>query len=275
MTEPAPVQAFETVNIHRRGGVATIELNRPATLNAWNKQLGLDLLAAVETVAGDDDVRAVAIRGAGRAFSSGADLGAMSDVEDHDRTPDGRPDIYGVLTKRYHPIITGIRHMPKPVVAAVHGPAAGIGCSVALACDLIVAGPAAYFLLAFVNIGLVPDGGSSLLIPARAGFTRAAEMAMLGERVGAAQALEWGLINRVFADGTFDDEVEALMDRLAAGPTASYAGTKRQLNHWLYARMDDQLELEAMIQQEMAGSADFAEGVTAFISKRPATFRGA
>jgi 2-(1,2-epoxy-1,2-dihydrophenyl)acetyl-CoA isomerase len=165
--------------------------------------------------------------------------------------------------------------MPKPVVAAVNGPAVGIGLSLALAADLIVAKESAYFLLAFVNIGLVPDGGSSLLVPSRVGFARAIEMAMLGERVSAAQALDWGLINRVVADDAFADEVAALRDRLAAGPTRSYAGAKRQLNAWLYARMDEQLELEADIQQEMAGSPDFYEGVAAFVEKRQAVFRGA
>jgi 2-(1,2-epoxy-1,2-dihydrophenyl)acetyl-CoA isomerase len=133
----------------------------------------------------------------------------------------------------------------------------------------------AYFLLAFVNIGLVPDGGSSLFIPSRVGMARAAEMAMLGERVPARQALEWGLVNRVLPAGEFADGAAALTDRLAAGPTRSYAGVKRQLNHWLYARMDAQLELEADLQQEMAGSGDFAEGVVAFLQKRDASFEGA
>jgi len=164
--------------------------------------------------------------------------------------------------------------MPKPVLAAVNGPAVGIGLSLALASDLIVAAESAYLLLAFVNIGLVPDGGSSLFVPTRIGFARATEMAMLGERVPAAQALEWGLVNRVVPDDTFAAEVAALRDRLAAGPTRSYAGTKRQLNHWLYSRMEEQLELEADLQQEMAGSPDFYEGVAAFVQKRQPAFEG-
>jgi 2-(1,2-epoxy-1,2-dihydrophenyl)acetyl-CoA isomerase len=150
----------------------------------------------------------------------------------------------------------------------------GIGLSLALASDLIVAKESAYFLLAFVNIGLVPDGGSSLFVPTRIGMARATEMAMLGERIPAPQALEWGLINRVLSDDEFASEAEQLVDRLAAGPTRSYAGTKRQLNNWLYTRMDEQLELEADIQQEMAGSDDFVEGVTAFVQKRGAAFGG-
>jgi 2-(1,2-epoxy-1,2-dihydrophenyl)acetyl-CoA isomerase len=261
---------YETVNVHRDGAAATIELNRPETLNAWNTQLGLDLLAAITAVAEDDDVRAVVVTGAGRAFSAGADLRDLS----ADRSPEGHPDVRKVLTERYHPIITTIRTMPKPVLAAVNGPAVGIGLSLALASDLVVASESAYLLLAFVNIGLVPDGGSSLFVPTRIGFARATEMAMLGERIPAAQALEWGLVNRVVADGDFAGEVAALRDRLATGPTRSYAGTKRQLNAWLYSRMDEQLELEADVQQEMAGSPDFYEGVAAFIEKRPASFEG-
>src|SRR3954468_22356914 len=261
----------ETIRVHRREGVATIVLDRPETMNAWNKQFGLELRSAVEEVAADDDVRAVCVTGAGRGFSSGADLRDISD----EQTPQGRPDVYKVLTERYHPIITGLRTMPKPVVAAVNGPAVGIGLSLALAADLVIAKASAYFLLAFVNIGLVPDGGSSLFVPERVGFTRAIEMAMLGERIAAPQALEWGLINRVVADDDFTAEADALADPLAAGPTRSYAGTKRQLNAWLYDRMDAQLELEADIQQEMAASGDFVEGVTAFVQKRSAEFRGA
>ena len=262
----------ETVTTRRgasNGAELRIELNRPDTMNAWNEQFGLDLLAAVQEAAADDSVRSVTITGAGRGFSSGADLKAGFDP-----TPSGRPDVHTALTERYHPIITGIRRMPKPVVAAVNGPAVGIGLSLALAADLVIARESAYFLLAFVNIGLVPDGGSSLFVPERVGFARATEMAMLGEKIPARQALEWGLINRVAADEDFEREVDALAQRLASGPTRSYAGTKRQLNSWLYGRMDDQLALEAEIQQESAESGDFLEGVQAFLEKRPARFGG-
>jgi 2-(1,2-epoxy-1,2-dihydrophenyl)acetyl-CoA isomerase len=259
-----------TVTLQRRGAVATIELDRPDAMNAWNRELGEELRTVLEQTAADADVRAVMITGAGRAFSAGADLKDTG----FSLTPEGHPDVQAALTERYHPIITGIREMPKPVIAAVNGPAAGIGCSLALACDLVIAAESAYFLLAFVNIGLVADGGSSLLIPARVGFARAAEMAMLGERVPAPKALEWGLINRVVPGDALLAEAGALADRLAAGPTRSYAGTKRQLNAWLYSRMHEQLELEASIQQEMAASGDFTEGVTAFIEKRPPRFAG-
>jgi 2-(1,2-epoxy-1,2-dihydrophenyl)acetyl-CoA isomerase len=260
---------YETINVYRYGAAAKLELSRPERMNAWNAQLGSDLLDAVTGLGQDPDVRAVLITGAGRAFSSGADL-----REGAQQTPDGHPDLYSVLTGRYHPIITGIREMPKPVVAGVHGAAAGIGLSLALACDLVIAAESAYFLLAFVNIGLVPDGGLSVLAPSRVGFARAAEMAMLGERIGAGQALEWGLINQVWPDAELAGRAEALASRLAQGPTGSYAGIKRQLNNWLYRQMGQQLEFEARIQQELAASGDFAEGVAAFVEKRPPRFTG-
>jgi len=261
--------SYETVTLLRDGAAVRIELNRPETMNAWNRQFGHDLLAAVTTASEDDTIRAVEIGGAGRGFSSGADLKAGFEP-----TESGHPDVETVLHELYHPIILGLRAMPKPVVAAVNGAAVGIGCSLALASDLIIAARSAYFLLAFVNIGLVPDGGSSVFVPARAGFARAMEMSMLGERVSAEQALGWGLINRVVDDEALSTEVGALVDRLAAGPTRSYAGAKRQLNARAYAGIEQQLNLEASIQQEQAATADFMEGVTAFVERRPARFEG-
>lgn len=269
MSDYQLVSNYETVNIYRSGAVAKLELNRPDRMNAWNKALGLELLDSVRDLAQDKSVRAVLITGAGRAFSSGADL-----KDGTDRTPAGHQDVYSVLTGRYHPIITGIRNMAKPVVAAVNGAAAGIGLSLALACDLVIAAESAYFLLAFVNIGLVPDGGSSLLVPSRIGFARAAELALLGERLPAPKALEWGLINQVWPDAELSAKADELVSKFADGPTRSYAGTKRQLNKWLYEQIDGQLEFEAQIQQEMAESGDFAEGVAAFTEKRKPRFTG-
>ena len=261
---------YETVNLYRRGSGAKVELNRPERLNAWNNQFSADLQAAIQEVTDNPEFRAVTVTGAGRAFSSGADLKEAAEQADG-----GPIDVYQRLTERYHPLITGIRLMPKPVIAAVNGAAAGIGLSLALACDLVVAAESAFFQLAFVNIGLVPDGGSSLFVPSRVGFARAAELAMLGERVDARTALHWGLINRVWPDDEFAAQADALLDRLASGATRSYAGTKRQLNRWLYERMDAQLEFEAQIQREMAASGDFAEGIAAFAAKRPPRFSGA
>lgn len=259
-----------TVNFSLDGAAATIELNRPHALNAWNTQFGIDLLAAVRQASEDEQVRAIVITGAGRAFSSGADLKDSS----MQTTPEGRPDVYKTLTERYHPIMTAIREMPKPVIASVNGPAVGIGCSLALCCDLVLAAESAYFLLAFVNIGLAPDGGSSLFVPSRVGMARAAEMAMLGQRVSASQALEWGLINRVVADGELAAQTRELAARLAGGPTRSYAAAKRQLNSWLYTNMAAQLEFEAQNQREMVSGEDFLEGAMAFIEKREPRFSG-
>ena len=257
------------MRVERAGAAATLVLDRPHARNAVDTALREELRERLEEVAADESVRAVVLTGAGGAFSAGADLKAGFDV-----TPEGHPDVYTALTEGYHPIIHALRTMPKPAIAAVQGPAAGIGCSFALACDLVIAAESAYFLLAFVNIGLVADGGSSLLIPERAGFARAAEMALLGERVPAPKALEWGLITRVVPDSELTAEVDALADRLATGPTRSYAATKRQLNAWQFSRMAEQLELEATLQQEMVGTDDFVEGVSAFVQKRPPSFQG-
>src|SRR5215207_4816607 len=268
----ATLPELETVNLRRgasNGAELRIELNRPERMNAWDKQLGLDLLAAVELAAEDPAVRSVTITGAGRAFSSGADLRAGFDL-----TPEGRPDVGTALRERYHPIIIGIRRMPKPVLAAINGPAVGIGCSLALACDLVLATESAYLLLAFVNIGLAPDGGSSIFVPARSGAGRASTMALLGERVPAAQASAWGLVDVLTSDDSFAEEVDALAERLATGPTRSYAASKAELNARVYTGLEEQLELEASLQEEMAGSADFAEGVQAFLEKRPPRFAG-
>jgi 2-(1,2-epoxy-1,2-dihydrophenyl)acetyl-CoA isomerase len=262
------VASHETVDLTTDGPAARILLDRPEALNAWNEQFGRDLLDAVTTVADDDSLRALLITGAGRGFSSGADLKEQRD------TTDGVPDLSARLKETYHPIITGLREMPKPVVAAVNGPAVGIGCSLALAADLIVAAESAYFLLAFVNIGLVPDGGSTAFLPARIGYARAAEMAMLGERVPAEQALDWGLVNRVVPDDELESVSSELLDRLANGPTRSYAGAKKLLNRRMYADLAGQLEAEADAQREQGKTQDFVEGVVAFVEKRPPDFTG-
>jgi 2-(1,2-epoxy-1,2-dihydrophenyl)acetyl-CoA isomerase len=262
---------YRTVELERRGAATIIRLNRPDALNAWNHQLGIELLDAVRGVAEDDAVRAVCVTGSGRAFSSGADL---RDLAGRGATAEGHIDVYTTLTTIYHPILMTLRRMPKPVVAAINGPAVGIGCSLALTCDLLIAAESAYMLLAFVNIGLVPDGGAIALACSRAGAGRAAQMALLGERIPASVLRRWGLVNDVLPDHEFEDFVGNALDRLAAGPTKSYAGAKRQINAWQYARLDEQLELEARIQQEMAASDDFREGVTAFLEKRPPDFSG-
>ena len=259
-----------TVLWEQDGGVGRITLNRPESLNAWTAEFGAELRDTITGPAADDSVRAVLITGAGRAFSSGADLKAGFEPHPDDNLPDVKKEL-----ELYHGAITGIRRLPKPVVACVNGPAVGIGCSLALACDLVLAAESAFFGLAFVNIGLMPDGGSTLFVPAAVGKARAFEMAMLGERVPAPQALEWGLVNFVHPDEHIQSEAGVLIERLAAGPTRSYAGTKEALNRMLYPHMDDQLALEADIQHRLARTKDFFEGVGAFVEKRRPAFTGA
>jgi 2-(1,2-epoxy-1,2-dihydrophenyl)acetyl-CoA isomerase len=261
---------FQTIDCRRGDGIARLTLNRPETLNAWTRQLGEEMNAALDDVTADPAVRVIVITGAGRAFSSGADLrggGTQTNA-------DGSTDIAGPLREVYHPLILRVRTLPKPVIAAVNGPAVGIGCSLALASDLVVAARSAYFLMAFVNIGLALDGGASQTMVARAGHARAFEIAYLGERIAADQARAWGLVNDVVDDDALVARVTALATCLAAGPPGAYAAIKRAINQTAYAGFAEQLDLEAVLQQERAGSKDFAEGVAAFLQKRPATFTG-
>jgi 2-(1,2-epoxy-1,2-dihydrophenyl)acetyl-CoA isomerase len=262
--------SYETVIWEQSGGVGRLTLNRPETLNAWTAQFGQELKQVVEGEAADASVRAVLVTGAGRGFSSGADLKAGFEPAE-----DGMPNIHRELHDIYHPAIAGIRRLPKPVVAAVNGPAVGIGCSLALACDLVMAAESSFFGLAFVNIGLMPDGGSTALVPPAVGKARAFQMALLGERVPAPQALEWGLVNWVYPDDSLLGEAEALTAKLATGPTRSYAGSKQALNAFLYGDLDAQLELEADLQHALGRTKDFMEGVSAFVERREPAFSGA
>jgi 2-(1,2-epoxy-1,2-dihydrophenyl)acetyl-CoA isomerase len=262
--------SYEHLIWEQDGGAARITLNRPETLNAWHADFGRELKQAIEVDAADPSVRALLITGAGRGFSSGADLKAGFDPAE-----DGKPDILKELNETYHPIMEALRGLEKPVVAAVNGPAVGIGASLAFACDLILAAESAYFGLAFVNIGLMPDGGSTLFVPTAVGKARAFQLALLGERVEAARALDWGLINFVHPDDRLLGEADALVKRLAAGPTRSYASSKKALNRMLYPDLRGQLSLEADLQHALARTHDFQEGALAFIEKREPAFQGA
>jgi 2-(1,2-epoxy-1,2-dihydrophenyl)acetyl-CoA isomerase len=259
---------YQTVNFYREDAVATIELNQPDRMNAWGPRVSVELQRAVDDAAGDDGVRALVITGAGRAFCAGADLKASAG-----KAAAGTVDTDATL-RAYNPIITAIREMPKPVISAVNGAAAGAGASLALAADIVVAAESAYFLLAFTRIGLVPDAGASLFVPARVGFTRAAQMALLADKIPAAQAEQWGLVNFAWPDAEFAGKTRELAQRLAAGATRAYAGVKRELNTWMYGQLARQLQLEMDLQREMSGSHDYAEGVAAFGEKRQANFKG-
>jgi 2-(1,2-epoxy-1,2-dihydrophenyl)acetyl-CoA isomerase len=262
--------SYETIVWEQSGGVGRLTLNRPETLNAWTAQFGHELKRVLGGEASVDSVRAVLVTGAGRGFSSGADLKAGFEPAE-----DGMPDLRKELREIYHPVIAAVRQLPKPVVAAVNGPAVGIGCSLALACDLVMAAESAYFGLAFVNIGLMPDGGSTAFVPPAVGKARAFQMALLGERVPATQALDWGLVNWVCPDEDLTAEASALAERLAAGPTNSYAASKQALNGFIYGDLDAQLNLEAELQHKLARTNDFLEGATAFVEKRAPAFTGA
>ncbi len=249
-----------------QGDVLVLTLNRPERLNAAPPALFDELRTALADLGG---ARAVLIAGAGRAFCSGADVGGGALGSD-----DPGETTYAALTEHYNPTIAAIATLGVPVVSAVRGPAAGIGCSLALAADFCVAGESAYFLQAFVNIGLVPDGGASWMLPRLIGRARAAEMMMLGERVSAARALDWGMIHKVVADDALDAEALALATRLAAGPTVALGLMRRALGAALDTDYASAMLAEADAQRTARGSADSMEGGMAFLQKRRPNFTG-
>jgi len=261
------LEQSDVLRVAGRDGAVRLELHRPDALNAFDDRLAIELLGALRRLGADDAVRAVVLTGAGRAFSAGADIkGASMDARDEATRR--------VLREQINPAILAIREMPKPVVASVNGPAAGVGCSFAVACDLVLAAESAYFLLAFANIGLTGDGGATLTIPARVGLGRAAVLSLLAERLPAREALHWGLADRVVGDEQLAGVTAELALRLAAGPTRSYAATKRALNAAMLAGLAEQLELETELQADLAVSADHEEGIAAFAAKRKPVFRG-
>lgn len=259
--EVAAAPVLET----RDRGVLTLTLNRPAVLNAITDELLDALTDALHTAATDSAVRAVVVTGAGRAFCSGQDLKAAARGADF--------DVAGHLRNHYHPAIHAMRDLEKPVIAAVNGVAAGAGFSLALSADLRLAAESATFVQAFVRIGLMPDAGSTYFLPRLVGPARAAELAMLGETVSAGQALDMGLVNRVVADAGLAAAAQELAQRLAAGPR-SIGLIKRALNRSAANDLDGQLDVEAQTQAEAVSTADFFEGVAAFLEKRPARFTG-
>ena len=257
----------EVLRLSRQGDAARIELNRPKSLNAMNRQLDEELLALLRTIGADDSIRAVMITGAGRAFSAGADISGP-------RTDDRRAATRSILEDVVNPMILALREMPKPVVSAVNGPCAGVGVSLAISADVVLAAESSYFLLAFSNIGLCPDGGATLSVAQRVGAGRAGVLALLAERLPATQAVDWGLADRLVADADLDAEATELTLRLAAGPTRSYAAIKAAINHGSLGGLAEQMALETRLQEDLGVSADHAEGVQAFAEKRKPRFVG-
>ena len=258
--------AHEHIQSERRGDVLIVTLNRPDRLNAAPPAMFDEVRTALGDLAG---ARAVLIAGAGRAFCSGADVGGRAPGSSDPGTATS-----DALTEHYHPTLQAIADLGVPVVTAVRGAAAGIGCSLALAADICVASDTAYFLQAFVNIGLVPDGGASWMLPRLIGRARAAEMMLLGERVPAGKALDWGMIHKVVADDALDAEALALADRLAAGPTLALGLMRQGLARAMDVTYAEAMRQEAENQRTAIGSADAREGGMAFLEKRKPVFRG-
>jgi 2-(1,2-epoxy-1,2-dihydrophenyl)acetyl-CoA isomerase len=269
------VSEFRKITYALADDVATITFNDPATMNACGMNTASELTEAFARAG--SEARAVVLTGVGRGFCSGANLtstqGAAAKANE-DMADDGGFDAGASLDSHYNPLVTQLRDLPIPFVTAVNGAAAGIGCSIALLGDMIVAGESAYFLQAFRRIGLVPDGGSTYLLARAVGRSRAMEMMMLGEKVPAAQALAWGLVNRVVPDAKLADHARALALSLAQGPTRALSMIRKAAWTALDNDWGAQLQVERVLQRDAGRTEDFMEGVSAFLTKRPAAFTG-
>jgi 2-(1,2-epoxy-1,2-dihydrophenyl)acetyl-CoA isomerase len=253
----------KTVLYEIDGGVATITLNRPQAYNAFDRRMHAELIRVLKEAERDPAARCIVITGVGKAFCSGQDL--------KDLAPD---ESFGALVReRYNPLVLRLRAIPKPIVAAVNGVAAGAGMSLALACDFRVAVDSAHFVAAFANVGLVPDTGMSYLLPRLIGYARALELCMLGGTLDAATALSYGMLNVVATAADFPGAVRQLAERLANGPAAALGLTKRSFELGQYATLEQTLDYEAQAQQIAGAGAEYAEGLAAFREKRPASFR--
>ena len=269
---PVPTTAYQFVTYSVEGGVATVTLNRADKLNSLMGAMMLELYSALGVAAQDDAVRAVVLTGAGRAFCAGQDLAdpAMSPKPGSNAPA----DIGDVVDTFYSPLVRRLRSMPKPVVCAVNGVAAGAGANIALACDIVIAVQTASFVQPFCKLGLVPDAGGTWLLPQLVGRARAVGLALLGDKLSAEQAAQWGLIWKCISTSDFEAEVNTVAKALAAGPTLGYVRTREAIDHAATSSLDSQLDFEAGMQRELGNSQDYAEGVMAFIAKRPPVFTG-
>jgi 2-(1,2-epoxy-1,2-dihydrophenyl)acetyl-CoA isomerase len=258
----------EVVQVERVRGVATIRMNRPVRLNAYNEEMGAALLSNVSAAAADPAIRCMVLTGTGKAFSAGGDVESFAAFEEEG------PGRFMGLAIGLHALIATLRRAPKPVVAAVNGVAAGAGFSMALACDVAVAAASARFTLGYQNIGLSPDGGMTFFLARALGTQRAMEMTLFSRVLPASRAAEWGLVQEIFPDAEFAAGVEALAERLASGPTLAYARAKELYNRAMHQPLETQLEEERQNISRCAGSRDFREGIRAFLDKRPARFEG-
>jgi 2-(1,2-epoxy-1,2-dihydrophenyl)acetyl-CoA isomerase len=258
--------SYDTITLEVTDGVAKLTLNRPDKLNAFSPHMHRELQQVLPILQADD-VRVVLITGAGRAFGAGADLGAREEAAEDEKAG-------SALEKYYNPLIRSIRNLEKPVITAVNGLAAGASMSLAIAGDIVLAARSAYFLQAFCHIGLIPDAGSTYFLPRLVGSSKAMGMAMLGDKISAEQAEQWGLIWKVCDDDQLMSEAEALAARMAKGPTKGYALIKKAMNLSLSNNLDQQLDVERDLQDAASSTEDFAEGVAAFMQKRSANFQG-
>jgi 2-(1,2-epoxy-1,2-dihydrophenyl)acetyl-CoA isomerase len=249
-----------------KDSIATLTLNRPDKYNALNREMALLMQEHLDACR-SREVRCVYITGAGKAFSAGQDLEEVAD-------PNG-PDITKILSEHYNPIVRQIRQLEKPVVAAVNGVAAGAGANIALCCDVVVAARSASFIQAFSKIGLIPDSGGTFFLPRLIGFQKASALFMLGDKVAAEEAERLGMIYKLFDDADFAAQSFAIATTLAAMPTRGLALTKQALNSSLYNHLNDQLHDEELLQEKAGGTADYKEGVQAFLEKRKPLFKGA
>jgi 2-(1,2-epoxy-1,2-dihydrophenyl)acetyl-CoA isomerase len=263
---------YSNILYRAEGPVATITLNRPQALNATTPALIEELGHALGQAEATAEIGAIVLTGAGRGFCAGADLAAAT--ADAPLDAQGRIDLGAMLERWYEPVVLKMRALDKPIVAAVNGVAAGFGCSLALLADLTVAARSATFLQAFVNVGLVPDGGGTWLLPHATTAQRAMGMALLGDKLGAEQALQWGLIWQVVDDGAALAAADAIARRLAAGPRLAVAGIKRSIHAAPRHDLAAALVLERELQRVCGRSEDFQEGVAAFLQKRKAAFKG-